>query len=67
MGYVELATLLGGVFNNETKRHMSGILPNGQILDNDFYSGGSGGIALIPEPTTLLPLGMGGLLIRKRK
>ena len=70
-GYCELTTLLGGGFYNEPKRHINGILSNGQTLDNDFYIGGSGRIALIhepvPEPTTLSLLALGAFLAGRRR
>ena len=52
---------------------ITGTLADGTLLDNDFYIYNIGsweGVAdiyIIPEPTTLLLLGMGGMLIGKRK
>lgn len=66
VGYIELTTLLGGGFYHESTRHISGGLSNGQMLDNDFYIGGSGKIALVPEPATLLLLGLGAVMVRRK-
>lgn len=52
---------------------INGILADGSTLNNGFeiyFTGmyeGTGDIIIIPEPTTLLLLGMGGVLMRKRK
>ena len=45
---------------------LSGKLANGDIIDNNFHIVDGASIILIPEPTTLLLLSLGGLLLRKK-
>lgn len=66
-GYGELTSLIGGNWFNEPKRHLAGILASGDLLDNDFYIGGRGKIVLVPEPATLLLLGLGAVLLRRKR
>ena len=48
--------------------HITGILANGDVLDNDFYFYSDAKLILaIPEPTTIVLVGFGGLAIRKRR
>lgn len=49
------------------QRHgiLTGNLSNGGLLNNEFYIYSGSSIVLIPEPATLLLLGLGGLLIKK--
>jgi len=65
-GYGELFSIFGGSYLNEPLRHIDGILSSGELLDNDFYIGQDATIVLVPEPATLLLLGLGGLALRKR-
>ena len=46
---------------------LSGILQSGDVISKPFtiYDGSS--MVLVPEPTTLLLVGLGGLLLRKRR
>lgn len=45
---------------------LSGILANGDTIDVEFYTNDGAHIVLIPEPATLLLLGLGGLILRKK-
>ena len=67
VGNVELTSILGGSWGDEAPRHLQGTLLNGDSLANDFYIGNNATIVLIPEPTTLLLLGMGGLTLQLRR
>jgi hypothetical protein len=62
-----LTSIFGGSIEDEPSRHITGMLANGGSLDNDFYIGNNASIVLIPEPTTLLLLGLGGLALLRRK
>lgn len=66
-GYGELTSILGGDSWDESTRHLSGTLANGDQLDNNFYIGHDASIILVPEPSTLLLLGLGGIFLRKRQ
>jgi len=46
---------------------LTGTLANGDLINNHFYVHDNASIVLVPEPATLLLLGLGGLLIRKRR
>lgn len=65
-GYGELTSILGGFYRDEPIRRLSGTLVSGEPIDNDFYVGYDAKIVLVPEPATLLLLGLGGLIIRKK-
>ena len=67
VGYIELSSILGGNHWSEADRRLTGTLLNGDPLDNNFYIGDSAKIILIPEPGTLLLLGLGCLMLRKRR
>jgi hypothetical protein len=68
-----LIRLSGSEFNydygyiTDTSGTLTGTLLSGEEIHFDFYLSNDAAILLVPEPTTLLLLGMGGLLIRKRK
>ena len=66
-GYGELTSILGGYSYDEPVRHLTGTLANGEPIDNDFYIGYDAKIILIPEPATLLLLGFGAVMVRKRR
>ena len=68
VGYTDLYSIFGGSYKYEPYRQLTGTLLNGEPFDNDFRIGELGRIVLVPEPTTLLLLGLGGLaLMRGRK
>lgn len=64
-----------GLFNGSAYTgYLTGQLEDGSYIDNDFvvyntgtYSGTADIMVLIPEPATVLLLGLGGLLLKKRK
>ncbi len=47
--------------------HVTGFSNNGQLIDFDFSISDSAEIILVPEPTTLILYGLGGLVLRKRR
>ncbi len=65
-GYGELTSIFGGYPKYEPPRHLTGTLLSGEPIDKDFYIGNNARIILIPEPATILLLGLGGLMLRKR-
>ena len=68
VGYTELSSIFGGEYWDEPDRRLTGTLLNGELLDNYFYIGQDATIVLIPEPATILLLGLGGIaLLRKRR
>lgn len=58
---------LSGAIADEPFRTLTGTLTNGELINNEFKIGDNAKIVLIPEPCTLLMLGVGGMLIRCRK
>jgi len=46
---------------------LTGTLANGDLLDNGFSIFDNSKLILIPEPATLLLLGLGGLVLRKKR
>jgi hypothetical protein len=58
-----------GVFGVNTAGvdRLTGLLANGDLLDNRFGIRDDAVIELVPEPATLLMLGLGGVLLRHRK
>lgn len=62
----EITSILGGTLESEPHRWLTGTLANGDIINNQFKIGDTAKIVLIPEPCTMLLLGLGGMLIRKR-
>jgi len=66
VGYGQLYSIYGWPSDDEPPRHLTGILANGDLIDNDFYIGHDARIILVPEPATLLLLGLGAVVLRKR-
>lgn len=66
-GYGELTSIFGGDWENEPYRHLTGVLASGELIDNDFLIGNSAKIILVPEPATLLLLGLGVVLLHKKR
>ena len=46
---------------------LTGTLDSGEAINNDFYIYDDAGIALVPEPGTVLLLGLGGLFLLKKQ
>ena len=46
---------------------LTGILANGDAISNDFYISTNASIVLMPEPTALLLVGLGVVIMRRRK
>jgi hypothetical protein len=68
VGYGTLTSIFGGDLGYDPARILTGTLANGDPIDVLFRLGDSSSIVLVPEPTTLLLLGFGGLaLLRKRR
>jgi hypothetical protein len=42
------------------------MLTNGDPINNDFYIATNASIVLVPEPATLLLLGLGAVMLRKK-
>lgn len=66
-GYGELTSIRGGDYGSEPYRHLTGMLASGDPLSNDFRIGQNAKIILVPEPATLLLLGLGAMILRKRR
>ncbi|MHC4742398.1 MAG: PEP-CTERM sorting domain-containing protein [Planctomycetota bacterium] len=65
VGYTGLYSILRGDSKDESYRQLTGTLLSGEPLDSNFLIGHSAKIILVPEPATLLLLGLGGLILRK--
>ena len=67
VGFGELGTILGGDWNDEPARRLTGALISSEPIDLDLYIGNTGRIVLIPEPVVLSLLIMGGLVMLRRR
>jgi hypothetical protein len=67
IGYGELTSVLGGHYFNEPSRRLTGTLASGDLIDNVFYIGGESSIVLAPEPAALLLLGLGAVMLRRKR
>lgn len=54
-----------GTYTN-TSGILTGTLLDGTLMNNQFQITGSSTMTLVPEPTTLFLLGLGGLVLRRR-
>jgi len=66
-GYGKLTSILGGNWQDEPLRYLTGILSSGQPIDNDFYIGHEASIILVPEPATIILFALGSLALRRTK
>ena len=66
-GYGELTSISGGEYWDESYRSLTGTLLSGESINNDFRIGHDARIILIPEPATVLLLGLGGLFLKRRR
>ena len=68
VGYIELNSIFGGSIVDEPFRRLTGVLANGELMSNRFRIGANAKIVLIPEPSTILLIGLGALaMLKKRK
>ena len=67
VGFGVITSMLGGDYGNEPYRRLTGTLANGDIINNQFQIGNDAKIVLVPEPTMLLLLGLGAVMLRRRK
>jgi hypothetical protein len=66
-GYGEITSILGGGYSGESLRTLTGTLANGDIINNQFQIGDYASITLVPEPATLLLLGLGAVIARSKR
>jgi hypothetical protein len=63
----DITSIFGDYFGNDPHRRLTGILQNGDVIDNQFRIGDDAKIILVPEPATFFLLGLGGLALRSRR
>jgi hypothetical protein len=59
VSYGILTSILFGKYSDDPQRRLTGRWVNGDTFGVDFYIGNSASITLVPEPATLLLLGLG--------
>lgn len=63
----EITSILRGSYSDDPYRWLTGTLASGEMINYGFQIGNNAKIVLVPEPTTILLLGLGGLAVFKRK
>ena len=58
ISYGKITSIFGGDWGNEPERYIAVRLENGEFYDASFYLGHNSSIVLVPEPATLLLLGL---------
>jgi hypothetical protein len=66
IGNGSIGSILSGNYADEPLRRLTGTLLNGDPLDCQIQIGDGASIDLVPEPATLLLIGLGGAMLRKR-
>jgi len=66
VGYTELYSIFGGDFKDEPYRQLTGTLLSGDPINNQFRIGNVAKIVLVPEPATILLLGLGGAIFLRK-
>jgi hypothetical protein len=64
-GCGEIKSISGGYYTDEPLRTLTGTLANGDIIDHQFQIGNDAKIVIVPEPATLLLLGLGAVVARR--
>lgn len=67
IGYCELTSIHGHSLSSEPPRHLIGTLFGGELIDNYFYIGGDAKIVLIPEPASIVLMGLGILAMLRNR
>jgi hypothetical protein len=67
VGFGEITSILGGIYRDEPSRLLTGTLANGDAFNNHFKIGDYASITLVPEPATLLLLGLGAVVLRRKR
>lgn len=67
VGYGEITSIFGGSFGDEPERNLGVRLDNGELFSARFYIGNNASIVLVPEPATILLLGLGAFALRKKR
>ncbi len=67
VSYGEITSLLNGNWQDEPERNLGIRYDNGEFFDASFYIGHNASIVLTPEPTTLLLLGLGAVMVRRKR